>query len=449
MRSGPKNSLVQHLRRAVLLQDGAGLTDGELLQAFVARHDEACFEALVRRHGPMVLGVCHRVLRDPHDTEDAFQATFLVLVQRAASVIPSEFVGNWLYGVAYRTALEVRRRVLRRRARERQVEDMPELLVQGQETGQELLAVLDRELDRLPVKYRTAIVLCHLEGRTRKEAASQLGLPVGTLSGRLTTAIRLLAKRMGRYGPAFSGTTVATMLSSSTASAGVPVSLIASTLHTGMLAVAGQAAAGVVSAKITALAKGVLQSMFLAKLKVTAIALLTITAIGGGAGAFTYRTLAAALPGAPSARGQESDRESDIEGKEEPNQAVPNADQKLDTEKSDKARLQGTWIPVGGEVDGLKKSSKDPKLVQWTLIFDGDRVTLPGDEKVPYALDPTQQPKEMDIKVKGKKIPMKAIYQFEGATLKLSWKKDGGRPSDFDTGKNEGVLIVFERRMTP
>src|SRR5262249_25132927 len=152
-----------------------------------ARREGAFFEVLVRRHGPMVLGVCQRILRNPHDAEDAFQATFLVLAQRAASVVPRQLVGNWLHGVAYRTALEARRRAARWLAREKQVNDIPHPKVEEPETWQELLPFLDRELDRLPAKYRAPVVLCHLEGRTRKEAAGQLGLPVGTLSGRLTT----------------------------------------------------------------------------------------------------------------------------------------------------------------------------------------------------------------------------------------------------------------------
>src|SRR5438105_4529843 len=110
--------LIHHLRRSALLRHGAGLADGELLDAFAQRRDAPSFEALVRRHGPMVLGVCRRVLRDAHDAEDAFQATFLVLVRRAAAV-PRASVGNWLYGVAYRTTLSARRAAARRRARER------------------------------------------------------------------------------------------------------------------------------------------------------------------------------------------------------------------------------------------------------------------------------------------------------------------------------------------
>src|SRR6516165_2557004 len=168
------------LRPAGTSGDGAELTDGEFLDQFLTRHDEAAFEALVRRHGPMVLGVCRRILGDAHDAEDAFQATFLVLVRRAASVVPREQVGNWLYGVAYRTALEAKRVAARRRAREKQVNDMPHPTVGPEECWRDLQPLLDRELNRLPDKYRVPVVLCDLEGRTRKEAARQLDLPEGT-----------------------------------------------------------------------------------------------------------------------------------------------------------------------------------------------------------------------------------------------------------------------------
>src|SRR5262245_17034065 len=118
-RSRP-SGLIEYLRAAVRPRDGEGLTDGQLLERFLAERDGAAFTSLVRRHGPMVLGVCRRVLHDAHDAEDAFQATFLVLVRRAATVAPRDAVGNWLYGVAYRTALGARREAARRREKERE-----------------------------------------------------------------------------------------------------------------------------------------------------------------------------------------------------------------------------------------------------------------------------------------------------------------------------------------
>src|SRR6516164_2456110 len=126
MATGQLNHLLQHLRRATLQCDGAGQTDGQLLESFLTRRDDLALEALVRRHGPMAWGVCRRVLRNHHDAEDAFQATFLVLVRRAASIVPRDMVANWLYGVAHRTALKARATAARREARERQVPEMPE-----------------------------------------------------------------------------------------------------------------------------------------------------------------------------------------------------------------------------------------------------------------------------------------------------------------------------------
>src|SRR6516164_94852 len=175
MASGHLTPVLRHIQKLVTPQRGEKPTDTELLQRFTGRHEEAAFAALVERHGPMVLGVCRRVLQDAHDAEDAFQATFLVLVRKAASVRPREKVGNWLYGVAYRTAREARALAARRRGRERQVTDMPEPEAPAEDGWAELRPLLDQELSRLPDKYRTPIVLCELEGKTHKEAARQLG----------------------------------------------------------------------------------------------------------------------------------------------------------------------------------------------------------------------------------------------------------------------------------
>ena len=169
--------VIHHLRRSVLLRDGAGMTDGQLLERYVAQRDDAAFAALVRRHGPMVWGVCRRVLSSHHDAEDAFQATFLVLIRKAPSIVPTEMVANWLYGVAHQIARNARAAVVKRRMRERQVDTMPDLAVEEQDLWHDLQAVLDRELSRLPDKYRAAIVLCDLESKTRKQVARQLGVP--------------------------------------------------------------------------------------------------------------------------------------------------------------------------------------------------------------------------------------------------------------------------------
>jgi RNA polymerase sigma factor (sigma-70 family) len=252
------SEVVQHLLRAVVRQGEAGLTDGQLLGRFLEQRDEAAVAALVQRHGPMVWGVCRRVLGSHHDAEDAFQATFLVLARKAASVVPREMVGNWLYGVAHQTAMKARAMRARRRTRERQVTKMPEPEAPQRDVWADLQPVMDRELSRLADKYRVAIVLCYLEGKTRKEAARQLGCPEGTLAGRLARGRALLAKRLARRGVALSGGTLSAVLSESATSASLPTSVMFSTIKAVTSVAAGQAA-GLVSTKAAALLEGVQQ----------------------------------------------------------------------------------------------------------------------------------------------------------------------------------------------
>src|SRR5262245_36421984 len=191
MAAAELNKAVEHLRNVLVEQDAAGVTDGDLLTRYVRHRDEAAFAALVCRHGPMVLAVCRRVLHNPHDAEDAFQATFLVLVRKASAVRCPGLVGNWLYGVAYRTAQHARRALLKRRTREAEVVPRAEA---PHDAWTDLRDLLDEELERLPDRYRAAVVLCDLEGATGKEAAVHLGLPAGTVASRLARGRALLAK---------------------------------------------------------------------------------------------------------------------------------------------------------------------------------------------------------------------------------------------------------------
>src|SRR5262245_55968066 len=180
-------------------------TDGQLLEGFVSRRDDAALTALVRRHAALVWSVCRRVLSNYHDAEDAFQATFLVLVRRADSIRPREMVANWLYGVARQTALRARATAASRGERERQVADTPDPTAAAREARCDLHADLDEELQRLPNKYRAVLVLCDLEDMTRPEAARQLAVPEGTVAGRLARARAMLAKRLTRRGLATAG----------------------------------------------------------------------------------------------------------------------------------------------------------------------------------------------------------------------------------------------------
>jgi RNA polymerase sigma factor (sigma-70 family) len=258
-------AVLRHLHTNAVLHP-AELSDGQLLDLFLARRDEAAFEVLVRRHGPMVLGVCRRVLRNAHDVDDAFQATFLVLLRRAHAVVPRANVASWLYGVAYRTALKARMLMARRAARQRQLQAA---LQPGREdrVWQDLLPLLDQELARLPEKYRAPIVLCDLEGKTRREAARQLNVPEGTVGGRLARGRALLAQRLQRHAVAVSGGVLAALMSRRAVAGGVQPPLVTATVRAA-LALSGSAA-GHVSTQVAALTQGVLQTMVNSKLKLT------------------------------------------------------------------------------------------------------------------------------------------------------------------------------------
>jgi RNA polymerase sigma factor (sigma-70 family) len=282
--------VLEHLHRP-----GGGLTDGQLLARFVSTRDETAFAALVRRHGPLVLGVCGRVLGNRHDAEDAFQATFLVLARKAASVAKRESVGCWLHGVARHTALRAAAARARRRRVEKQVGHMPHPQAAPPEEN-DWLPLLDRELGLLPGKYRDAIVLCDLEGRPRREAARLLRLPEGTLSSRLATGRKMLAKRLARCGLALSGGAVAAAMSPGAASAGVPGALVGSTARAAALVAAGQLAA---SAPAALLMKEVMKAMLVQKLRLVAGALVVLVAAAIGGLAYHAAGLTGTLQAAP------------------------------------------------------------------------------------------------------------------------------------------------------
>jgi RNA polymerase sigma factor (sigma-70 family) len=270
--------------RAATLGGVSALTDAQLLDRFLTARDETAFEVLVRRHGPMVLGVCRRITGNHEDAEDAFQAVFLVLSRKAASVTPRDAVGNWLYGVACRTALKARGKMARRRSREKQVEKMPERTIEPETDGHALQQVLDLELSRLPDKYRAAVVLCELQGRSRREAARMLKLPEGTLSSRLAKARKLLAERLTRRGLVLSAAALAAALSASSTQAAIPSGLLVSTVKAASLDAAGLS--GFASAKALALTEGVLTEMFLSKLKTIAALVVALIILGAGTATF-------------------------------------------------------------------------------------------------------------------------------------------------------------------
>jgi RNA polymerase sigma factor (sigma-70 family) len=261
------------LRQAHCLFDAgtvAGLAEGELLERFASRRDEAAFEAIVVRHGPMVLGVCRRLLADPHDVEDAFQSTFLVLVRRARALRGQEVLGPWLHGVAYRVAARARAVAARRRVRE--VPGAEELAVgPGRDMDLfDLRSVLDEEVNRLPEKFRLPVVLCHLEGRTLDEAARQLRWTVGMVRGRLSRGRERLRGRLARRGLGPSAATLGALFSAEATAAGPSRALVDSTIRAAVATAAGRTAAGLVSAATLALTERTIRIMFLTKLRTAA-----------------------------------------------------------------------------------------------------------------------------------------------------------------------------------
>ncbi len=246
------------------------LSDEQLLEQFIALSDDTAgdaFAALVRRHGPMVYGVCRRLLGDAHDAEDAFQATFLVLARKAMSVVRREKLASWLYGVAVRTASAARVRAARRRAREAQVSRPVRVESTDAPDHAELRAILDEELARLPERDRGPLVLCELEGLSRQEAARQLGVPEGTLSSRLARAKARLRDRLARRGLGLSIAGLALALGREASAVALPEVLIDSTTQAALRVAAGFSASTVVSTAVVSLSEGVLKVMLLAKLK--------------------------------------------------------------------------------------------------------------------------------------------------------------------------------------
>jgi RNA polymerase sigma factor (sigma-70 family) len=275
-------TLLDPLRRLINRQGGCALSDSQLLEQYATRGDAASFEVLVWRHGAMVLGLCKRILREEHEAEDAFQATFLVFARKAGSVGRGEAVGCWLYKVAYRVALRLRSTRIKHSAGE--IIEEPLAPEQPDDaTWRDLRPVLDEEISRLPEKYRAPFVLCYLQGRTNEEAAVELGCPKGTVLSRLARGREWLRDRLTRRGLAPAAVALALNLSSQHASAAVPALLAQSTAGAAIPFAAGTAAE-VLPAHVAALAEGVIRIMIATKLKIAAAALVALSVLGSGIG---------------------------------------------------------------------------------------------------------------------------------------------------------------------
>jgi RNA polymerase sigma factor (sigma-70 family) len=426
--------VIHQLRRAALLGDVMSMTDGELLDCFITRRDDAAFEALLRRHGPMVLNLCRRMIGNFQDAEDAFQAAFLVLARKAAVVVPREGVGNWLYGVAYRTARRAKAVSARHHAREKQVKDMPHRAIEPAHGLEDVELVLDEELNRLPAKYRLPVVLCELEGRSRKEVARQLKLPEGTLSSRLATARRMLARRLTRRGVALGTGAMAAALSQSTAGACLSKPLILGTMQ----AVSAFTMAntlpglgglgGAVSAPVVALAEGVLKSMMLTKLKTTATIFLLLACAGIGAGLLAQsRALTKEVPKAKEA--QKPTALGDI---------TP-LSMRIQKELR---QMRGTWSRTETEEIIENGRQLPPREKKVTYVLADDKLIRLGDdglidETLTLKLDPTASPKAVDM-ISLQYGTLWGIYELDGDSLKIAYSTDEDkRPTKFSSSDLE------------
>ncbi|HTU89884.1 MAG TPA: sigma-70 family RNA polymerase sigma factor [Gemmataceae bacterium] len=284
----PNITLLEHLRRLT----GAPAADAVLLDRWIHQRDEAAFTALVARHGPMVLGVCQRILGDAHEAEDAFQATFLILARKAASLRRPEALSCWLHGVAARLAHKARAAARRRAGRSRALAAEPadsqpdplELL-----TVREMLGLIDREIQVLREVYRLPLVLCDLEGRTQEEAAGLLGWTLGSLRGRLLRGRAQLKARLERRGLTLPAGIVLPLipaaLSASLPAVGPVVApQLAATVTQAAVRFSADSAAAQLSGPAVDLARAGLQIMMLSKVKIAAAAVLTMTVFVAGAG---------------------------------------------------------------------------------------------------------------------------------------------------------------------
>jgi RNA polymerase sigma factor (sigma-70 family) len=307
MAAGP-DTLLRYIRRLVILSEPGEATDAALLARFLTYRDEQAFTALVDRHGPLVLQVCRRILGDAHDAEDAFQATFLVLARKADTVHPREALPAWLHGVARRVALKARAARIRRSCKARPLalptaDPRPDPLAEL--SARELLALLDEEVRRLPEKYRLAVILCCLEGRSQEEVAQLLGWTPGSVKGRLERGRVRLHERLVRRGLTLSIALSAAEVSRDVASAAVVAGLAAPTVRGALAFAARPAVAGSgVPPGAAALARDVIQGMALANLKLGALLLLAlgllVAAAGVGARQGPFASVASGEPTKPA-----------------------------------------------------------------------------------------------------------------------------------------------------
>jgi|GEM_PF-401247 len=420
--------LIRYLHKASALPEPGRPTDGELLLRFTRSNDPVAFEVLLARHGPMVLNVCRRLLHSDQDAEDAFQATFLTFVRKAASIGKGEALGSWLYKVAYRTTLAARTRIQQRAlcqsAAVAEDSTNPPQDLERRESQQ----MLHAEVNRLPSKYRVPVVLYYFEGKSNQDVARQLGCPEATVRTRLARARDQLRTRLARRGLALSAGLVAAALSRNVLLA-VPYRLADATVKAALQIAGGTAiTGGAVSIPVATLTQGVLRSMFLKKLQHAALLILAM-GIGTVGTGLSIRQAVAEKPVA-----------------QDGTDGSPSAAKDLPKPQDDREKLQGTWEMWTMVTETINGEVKPPRKIKITWAINEDKIQEVGKDGFlvdvwTFKLNQASTPKAIDMSHRRSGTTSLDIYQLEGDTLTIEKGAAQSRPTVFSTDPDRKMTL--------
>jgi RNA polymerase sigma factor (sigma-70 family) len=400
--------------------------DEALLERYTTRREDAAFTALVRRHSPMVLGVCRRVLHHEQDAEDAFQAVFCVLARKAASISKRAAVGAWLYAVAYRIARKARAKRGRQPVSQSDLPEIPAAEDSPEWAWKELRPILDSEVSRLPKKCRQAFILCYLEGLTNEQAAAQLGCPLGTVLSGLARARELLRTRLTRRGLALSAAMLTAALSQHAATAAVQAGQAETAARLGLRYAAGQP----VGAHVATLADSFLKTLLQARLAMTLGLASVLVVVVAVVYVLEFRPAGAGAGNTPAARA-------------------------ATTAQAEREKLQGVWRVISFTNGGQALPDQQVQAMRFTFTGGEWAMSGPGIEPPPrpVALDPFREPKAIDFTMPTGKVLL-GIYQLDGNSLMICVDHDPAgtgdkRPTAFRSERDTPDVGLFVLRREP